>query len=545
MATELNCIFQGGGAKLVTLMAAAEALEELEKEEVIKVREVAGTSAGSIAAFAFARSEATEIIRHKMKNAANDVIGHFSRKRRTIGILTDIARGKPIFEEKMLEKFLRDTFCQEVSDRITLDDGDIPVHVRVADVRSGQKYTYTQGHGIPFERALVDSCAIPLAFRTHKSGSPYADGGIVSNLANSDIFADPSRRTIAFSFPKSAPYEYDGLLSYLMSLASTAIDNSVSEARTKIEGSGGFIVELSDSFRTFDFEEALKTGLDEKIFKSQKSEARNKIIQALRNFESQQRLLDLERLGRVQDFTNQFFDTVAKKYSYGVTSCAIICIAHGLAKGPDAPEKPDTLIKETLVHALGDEILNFKIGITKGEVHEIGSDVQWEITDSDGDLVKADQEVIQSEFNGQPVWHSCFVLKKPLHKTRCPLSVRLVTSHVGLMRGLLKRQGVEWMKAASHQNDNIEEQDFVLVAPKSAGSFVMVDLLENKHRVAPEPPDFKNMHKSWSAGSRMSEEQLARYVSSTLNLPEHTYTGWRCSDVSPGSSSGVLIERSG
>src|SRR5688572_7458070 len=45
---KLQVAFQGGGARLAVLLAAAEAIQALETDGIIRVTRIAGTSAGAI-----------------------------------------------------------------------------------------------------------------------------------------------------------------------------------------------------------------------------------------------------------------------------------------------------------------------------------------------------------------------------------------------------------------------------------------------------------------------------------------------------------------
>jgi predicted acylesterase/phospholipase RssA len=54
MKRPVSIAFQGGGAKLVVLIAAAEAISELIQDEKLDVVAVSGSSAGSIAALLLA-----------------------------------------------------------------------------------------------------------------------------------------------------------------------------------------------------------------------------------------------------------------------------------------------------------------------------------------------------------------------------------------------------------------------------------------------------------------------------------------------------------
>jgi predicted acylesterase/phospholipase RssA len=46
---QLRVMFQGGGARVIILLAAAEALQQIEKENGVEIVEVAGVSAGRAA----------------------------------------------------------------------------------------------------------------------------------------------------------------------------------------------------------------------------------------------------------------------------------------------------------------------------------------------------------------------------------------------------------------------------------------------------------------------------------------------------------------
>lgn len=544
MTIPIKCIFQGGGAKLVTLLAAAEVLEELEKSGRVVVTEVAGTSAGSIAAYAFAHKKPTELLRARMKSAASSVIEHFSSPPGRVGILYKIYKGRPIFDETKLHEFLRSTFSETEADRPRMKDSRIPVHIRVSDIKNGRIHTYKPEDDVGVENALIDSCAIPLAFRTHVSNSPYADGGITSNLVDNSIFRDPTGNVIAFSFPRGAPYQFSDVPTYLMSLASTAIDASVEEARSRIEAQGGFVCELPNEYRTFDFRDALEKGLGDEHFAATKRVIRAKIEEALAYFERADRKLNLETdLLRVQRFTGEMFERVMKLFPFGVSHCSISCIAQSLETSTGADGlKRDKQIKDLRIEAKGASLIAFRVGIGREELYELGKDIRWEVRDNAGSKLSATHGVIESEQNGSRVWHSCFVLDAPLPAERAPVRVRLMTSHVGIMKELLNG-GSEWMRTVCSQDDDVQVQDLVFAYPERSGTFVMTDLLDNYHRTTQKPDNLEGMTKAWCAGEKMNESDLEQYVNDLLSLSDYAYIGWRCRDMQPKSYAGALIER--
>ncbi len=478
-----------------------------------------------------------------MKNAASIIIDHFSRKTNSLGVFWKIYRGNPIFEEAKLHAFLRQTFAEKPDSRPKLSDARIPIHVRVSDVKNGRTHTYHQNDEVGLETALIDSCAIPLAFRTHVSNSPYADGGVTSNLAGSDVFDVPDGNVLAFSFPQGEPYHFGDAATYLLSLASTAIDASVSDSRAKIEAQGGFVCDLPNDFGTFDFRNALEKGLSDEHFTATKMSVREQLNNALQHFERASSRLNLDSdLKRVQSFTTRLVNRVVAEYPYGVSLCSISCIAAGLApKSVGQGSVRDQQIKDLQIDAKGKYLHTFRIGIGKSEAYELGKDIRWDIRDSEGRKLEATHEVIESTQEGNVVWHSCFVLDEPLPSELSPIKVKLITSHVGLMDKLLNG-GTEWMRAVCSQDDNVELHDFVLAYPKSVGRLVMTDLLENSHRATEKPSDLETLGSRWHAGKRMEESELEQYVNDNLSLSDYDYVGWRCVDMPPKAYAGALIE---
>lgn len=538
---EVRCIFQGGGAKLVTLLAAAEVLEEYEASGKISVKEVAGTSAGAIAAYAFAHIKPMETLRSRMKASAQGLVEHFSSMPGRFRMMYSIYKGNPIFDEEKLHRFLRDTFSETKSDRLKISDARIPVYIRVSDIKNGRNHTYKPSDNIGIEDALSDSCAIPLVFRSHSSNSQYVDGGITSNLVGHEIFSQPAANVIAFSFPQGDPYKFKDVKSYFTSITSTAIDASIFEARSKIEEKGGFVCNLPNDFKTFDFKEALHKGLDEDNFKATKTLIRVEIDKALRHFERKDEELDLEKdLKRVQIFANTIIRKAAEVFSYSVSHCSIVCIAQSFESSRE--ERRDIVLKEVSILSKSDGIFSFRLGIGRQEAYDLGRDIRWDVRDRNGKSLSATHEVVESVQGGSRVWHSCFVLDEQLPAALTPIKVKLMTSHLGLMKELLTG-GTEWARAVCSQEDSVQKQDFVFAYPKKSGTFMMTDLLENYRRASQKPDNLADMESAWCTGTKMEKSDLECYVRESLNFSHYEYIGWRCQNMQPMMYGGALIER--
>lgn len=530
---------------MVTLLAAAEVLEELEQSKTLTVTEVAGTSAGSIAAYLFASNKSTELLRAKMKSAGRNVISHFSKRPSMTALFWKMYRGEPIFSEAILASFVREIVTEKDGDRLKLKDARIPVHICVSDIKNGNKQIYNRENSMSIEQVLVDSCAIPIAFRTFKDKSGIADGGVTSNLVGPEVFNGTDEKIIALSFARSAPYEYKDAASYILSLASTAIDSSVEESQAKIKAMGGYVCELPNEYGTFDFEDALNKGLTDANFAATKRTIREIILEALSAFERTDRLLDLKNdLGRVQTFASTAMDSIISQYPYSVVASSTLCVANCLAKqNTGGYRQPDKVIKDVHISALSDKLMAFRIGLTREEHYELGKDIQWEIRDSEGNNLSVSHEVVENKQGDEIVYQSCFCLDQPIAKSLTPVRIRLVTTHMDIMGGLIDQDGSEWMRSESHQNDQVVAQDFVFCSPPEAGEFVLTDLLQNYHRATAKPSKLENMEKKWHTGSVMIESDLDRYRNDHLYLANYKFTGWRCENTPAGAYVGALIER--
>jgi predicted acylesterase/phospholipase RssA len=63
---KIQLAIQGGGAKIVDIMATIEAIEDLERKNLIKVTKIAGTSAGAIVGSFFAAGISMQSVRENL-----------------------------------------------------------------------------------------------------------------------------------------------------------------------------------------------------------------------------------------------------------------------------------------------------------------------------------------------------------------------------------------------------------------------------------------------------------------------------------------------
>lgn len=264
-AMPIQLVLQGGGAKLIALLAAMEAVEELEAAGRIAVTRLCGTSAGAIAACLFAA-------RVPMAKARKSFENHFKGKIQKLFPMPD---NKSFLWKTYQEQTIWQTgpllaFFQEIFQNKTLAELGVPAAVVVSDLSNTKPLVLsswdeeTQGRSVA--DALLDSMALPFFFRIWQSDGPvHVDGGICNNLPSSVLLdADVSHLPLeerlqqgeifGLTFPKEAAQQITGAKDFMMALIGTAIDTAADRERTRL---GGRIHEIQTSLTTLDFEQAL------------------------------------------------------------------------------------------------------------------------------------------------------------------------------------------------------------------------------------------------------------------------------------------------
>ncbi len=215
--------FQGGGAKLYALIAAAKAIKELEEDKAIKVNRVAGSSAGAIIASLYAAgvdidkaidvfsnlpAELKEDEVDKVKELFDLKKGFFRKAYRIYTALNRIKKKKPLLDidEKILEDKLNE--FKEIRDIKISDLKKIKLIITRTDIKRNENKCKESDYVID---ALLQSCRIPFLFKT--KNDDHFDGGITvnlpTNLLTQDI--DDYGYVIAISFKEDIVDIKDGL----------------------------------------------------------------------------------------------------------------------------------------------------------------------------------------------------------------------------------------------------------------------------------------------------------------------------------------------
>ena len=255
--------FQGGGAKIVALLAAAEALQAAEKRGQVKIVRVAGTSAGSIVACLIAAEQPIQHTVQTLKDRGKSELDSLLPKRSLIGHAWRALRGQPLYDEDNLRAWLRMLFPSELQQ---LKDLKRPAFIVATDLLAATKRVLysNETHGESWlSDVLVDSCALPFVFRSSSSKSSKVDGGLCENLPVGELFGGEVQhgRVLAVSFQREQPRSPRNFKDFGLAFIAASIENTVDRALEILEQDR--VLRIDTNIESFDFGRALeKLGSD-------------------------------------------------------------------------------------------------------------------------------------------------------------------------------------------------------------------------------------------------------------------------------------------
>jgi len=216
--------FQGGGAKIYALIAAAKALKELEDTGVINVTRVSGSSAGSIVAALYATKMPTEKMRKYFISLPKQIPKKVPGKIRSLW--RAFIMNSPLLQDRILEEKLDE--ISELKDKKVHDFKSPELVITASDLRWSQQITQDGNQRVI--DCLLNSCRIPFVFaRGKNTSSNFYDGGITGNLPVTQLLIDKEKfgPIIAFTFSSSDKARINGPISLLRQIIFSSIDSSV------------------------------------------------------------------------------------------------------------------------------------------------------------------------------------------------------------------------------------------------------------------------------------------------------------------------------
>jgi predicted acylesterase/phospholipase RssA len=235
-------------------------VQELEREGVLRVTRIAGTSAGAIAGALYAADVDMQRARDAIALRRGELLRAFSPAGASLRAVWKLVTRKPLWDARPL----REVLASLLAPRAALGDLRIPLVIVAADLTNLQPRVYEDA-GEPLITSLMDSAAIPFFFRTalppaHGDHRIVVDGGVCENLPSDKLaYSEEGGEVLGITFSASrhgAPIA--GYLDFAQALLETALNASVLRGQLAL-GGNSFVIRTDAG--SFDFRRAFDGGL--------------------------------------------------------------------------------------------------------------------------------------------------------------------------------------------------------------------------------------------------------------------------------------------
>lgn len=486
---------QGGGARLVSLLAAFEAIAELEKEGELSVTRIAATSAGAIAAALFAAGTSMETVKTHLQGKAEKLTREYTTPS-TIRKLFAAATNRPFWDVSELKSSLLTLF----ESKTTLGDlGDKKLSIIATDLKNLRKVVRSKPSD-PLVDSLLDSCAIPLFFRsasTAKDGAALiVDGGICANLPAEELVENEEHgQVIGLSFETSLlPTNPTGLIGFAETMLNTAIEHSVLRARSELRER---LLSLKTEITTFSFDRALTEGLTTE-WSNCYTQARTFFMKYIQNRLEQERHNEEDKLNRQREATEEAEraarDAERQRMVHD-TLRSVRRTVHDVYENQEAPKlfayerisltvsaysllrdtniQPDTVVRKSLFRPAAD-VVYAHLASTITHIDEQPVSDDFRVLDKDGndlaiDRVDLEPEYLHIDEIASIRYRKIIYFRDPLRvgDDRAPFQLLTFERFTGTV-GKLRNGGEDWVSIkASRVAGHVPLVDVVIHLPKS------------------------------------------------------------------------------
>jgi NTE family protein len=264
---KIQLALQGGGAKLIFLLAALEPVQRLHREKIIEVTRIAGTSAGSIAACLFAADVDIVRVKDKLQNISiKQLTKNFPKT--WLNAARKLPFGNSLWSSNFFREQLQPFFEEQAVNTLgeIKDKFHIEPFIMATNLNELRAIVYnaTDKDKVIVE-AILDSCALPYCFRgwNHSGGQIIVDGGICENLPSELLEGERNEELygpiIGISFDDRLPNPPDSIIGFTAALLNTVINHSVSRAKRRL---GSRIFSIDTKIGTFEFQKAFSKESD-------------------------------------------------------------------------------------------------------------------------------------------------------------------------------------------------------------------------------------------------------------------------------------------
>lgn len=409
---------QGGGAKLVPLLAALQAVAHLEEAGQLRVTRVAATSAGAIAGALFAAPVDMDVVKTHLKAKAPLLIDSYAPP-------TVVRKGWALFWRRPFwnVQTIKSSLLELLGKRKSLSDLERPIRIVATDLKNLKKVVRSQPEDALID-AIMDSCAIPLFFRTPTSDTDGAalivDGGICANLPSEELIADAQDgEVIGISFETSLiPTNPVGIVGFATTLLNSAMEHAVLRARQSLGSER--LLSLRTDIDTFDFRRALTEGLatewdncyeqskdffqayvgrtleHEELRKGEQArlarQAEETAYELARESARRQQLSDALSTIRRTAGDVYLVQEAPKRFAY--TRFSVVITAHSLLA---EAHEPDTVIRRSIIRA-ADAPICAHLASTLTERNELPLLDEYQMLDKDGHELRIEQIELDPEY---------------------------------------------------------------------------------------------------------------------------------------------------
>lgn len=269
MQRQVAVAFQGGGARVIGLLAAAHALSELEQSLDLKVRAVSGSSAGTIPAFLLAVNADFDKVKDAIRRLEPSIKSYFPQVKGWnvyLKILQFIINGNPVYNQRKLKRIIE----------AVIKDAGIDPDTKIADLNTyrSMHLVYSNVYMASLEEApqsetisdaIFKAVSLPLVFSTYNdlAGGQHADGGLLDNLPTDVLIqnrTDPGP-VFAIGFPAEKNNKPASAWEYMYSLASSGIQYRIASAKKAV--GQDMVLDLDTQLGTLDFHKIVNIGIEE------------------------------------------------------------------------------------------------------------------------------------------------------------------------------------------------------------------------------------------------------------------------------------------
>ena len=263
---KVQVAFQGGGAKLYGLIAAAKAIKKLESNRIIRVTRVAGSSAGAIVAALYSVNVEADEMREYFSSLPSNLKDNQVKMLENISslkgikcflaivysaILVLVFKKSPLSDKILKNKLLE---IDEIKNK-KIKDAEIDLIITKTNILTQEANICDDGDDII--ESLVSSCRIPFLIGDNPKEHSY-DGGLTVNLPSNYLLekAHEKGTVIGISFKKDEKKESKSLIRKTFSFLSALIDSSVNINKSNPDV---FVAEIkSQNVKFSDFEKMRK-----------------------------------------------------------------------------------------------------------------------------------------------------------------------------------------------------------------------------------------------------------------------------------------------